>query len=279
MWPFRKREPDRKPWEQVLRGCDLLRARDEIADFFAMINSEGKAKGGQYVFKVELVEAWKRFCADPCRDAAVALLEVDPTWARVFEACQREGDRYRGYSGDPSLEPLKTLSLAIVTAADKSSRIITERRDGAVASTADIFVFSEFLCFFLHLTMREAFELRFQEVKMEKLRNYLGPLMSGTVVDSFFKHWPEDRKSKLRSEFFDMLNEVEVEYSMCEPLLMSKEEPLAGNTLLSKLAGRVAAAAGHPDDRETMLAALSAAVDATGEARLNELVARAGVAL
>ncbi len=279
MWPFRKREPDRKPWEQVLRGCDLLRARDEIANHFAMINSEGKAKGGRYVFKVELVEAWERFYTDPCRDAAVALLEVDPALAGFFEACQREGDRYRGYPGDPSLESLETLSLAIVTAADKSFRIITERRDGAVASTAGILVFSEFLCFFLHLTMREACELRFQEVKMEKLRNYLGPLMSGVVVDSFCKHWPEDRKSKVRSDFFDMLNEVEAEYSMCEPLLMSKQEPLAGNTLLSKLAGRIAAAAGHPDDRETMLAALPAAVDAIGEARLNELVAREGVTL
>jgi hypothetical protein len=279
MWRFRKREPDRKSWEQVLRGCDLLRARDQIADLFVMINAEGKAKGGQYSFRVELVEAWKRFYTDPCRDAAVALLEVDPTFARIFEACQREGGRYRGYPSDPLPEPLETLSLAIVVAADKSSRIITGRRDGAVASTADIFVFSEFLCFFLHLTMREAFELRFQEVKMEKLRNYLGPLMSGTAVDSFFKHWPEDRKSKLRSDFFDMLNEVEVEYSMCEPLLMSKEGPLAGNTLLSKLAGRVAAAAGHPDDRKTMLAALSAAVDAIEEAHLNELEARTGVAL
>jgi hypothetical protein len=81
MWPFRKRKRERHrgPWEEVLRDCDLLRARNHIADLFAMINSEGKARGGQYVFDIQLVEAWKHFYADPCRDTAIDLLEADPS--------------------------------------------------------------------------------------------------------------------------------------------------------------------------------------------------------
>ena len=177
------------------------------------------------------------------------------------------------------MQPLEALCSSIVSATDKCSRIVTGRRDGAVASAADVFVFYEFLYFFLHLTMREAFELRFEPAKVEKLRAYLGPPMAAVVVDSFCGHWPEDRKSKLRSDFFDDLNAAEIEYAKCEPVLMSRDAPLTGNTLLAKLARRVAELAGHPHNPETMIVALSAAVDAIGEARLNERVADAGKVL
>lgn len=190
------------------------------------------------------------------------------------------------------MEPLETLVLSIVAAADKCSRTVTGRPPaGAVASAADIFVLNEFMYFFLHLTMREAFELQFEPARLEKLGAYLAPLMAAAAVDSFCSRWPEDRKSKLRSDFCDDLNDADIAYAKCEPVLVSRDEPLTGNTLLAKLVGRVVearegAARLQPLERtlalqnpEMMMVALSAAVDAIGELRLNERVAGAGGAL
>jgi hypothetical protein len=139
--------------------------------------------------------------------------------------------------------------------------------------------------------MREACGLRFDLAMLEKLGAYLGPLVAAIAVDRFCAHWPEDRKSKLRSDFRDDLNAADFEYAKCEPVLMSKDTPLTSNTLLAKLVRRVieaaeAAARLQPLERtlalqnpETMMVALSAAIEAIGELRLNERVAGVGKVL
>src|SRR6266496_5920222 len=47
----------------------------------------------------------------------------------------------------------------------------------------EIYIFYEFIYFFMHLTIRQAFAI-LSTPQMEKLQGYLGPLISSTAIDS-----------------------------------------------------------------------------------------------
>jgi hypothetical protein len=78
----------------------------------------------------------------------------------------------------------------------------------------EIFMFYEFIYFYMHLTMRHAF-VQLTEAQTKKLQNYLGPLLSSIAIDSYFAHWPEELKHKMTGEFYEKLNEAELEYTEC----------------------------------------------------------------
>ncbi|PYJ35969.1 MAG: hypothetical protein DME88_00270 [Verrucomicrobia bacterium] len=112
-------------------------------------------------------------------------------------------------------KPLGDISLAVVRAA-------TNCRDATKpfikAPTEDkrieceILIFYEFIYFFLHMTMRQAFAV-LTESQIQALQACLGPLISSTAIDSYFAHWPQDLKGKITGEFYEKLNRAEVEYS------------------------------------------------------------------
>ena len=58
-------------------------------------------------------------------------------------------------------------------------------------------------------------------------------------MDSFFRHWPENLKTKTRNEFYGKLNDAEVEYSECRGVL-SPDDPPNRDTLIGRVAGNAA---------------------------------------
>jgi hypothetical protein len=80
--------------DAVLNKCDLTMARDEIIDFHKIVNAQGEAEGGSYVFPKAYIVAWEDFRDNPNIDSAQTLLEVAPTLLRYFEDCSPGGDLY-----------------------------------------------------------------------------------------------------------------------------------------------------------------------------------------
>ncbi len=75
------------PWDEVLGKCDLVMARDEIAEMHKLLNAEGGRAGGTYYFKNEYVAAWETFRDNPNIDTARELLEIAPPLLEYFEMC------------------------------------------------------------------------------------------------------------------------------------------------------------------------------------------------
>lgn len=177
-------------------------------------------------------------------------------------------------------KPLGAVGLAIVRASQTCSeaiRPLINGPEGKEKQEAEMYVFYEFIYFFMHLAMRSAFS-QLTEQQIEGLQGYLGPLISSTAVDSFFGHWPEDLKEKIRSGFFAKLNDAEVEYSTCKELLC-EESPLTGNSLLSRLARNIGELSGNSSDPGTFVIVISSAVDAIKATNLDSLVREAGKVL
>ncbi len=64
------------------------------------------------------------------------------------------------------------------------------------------------------MAMRAA-AAQLSEGKIEKLQQYLGPLVSSVAIDSYCAHWPDDLKKKMMAEFYDNLNNADLEYTQC----------------------------------------------------------------
>jgi hypothetical protein len=62
--------------------------------------------------------------------------------------------------------------------------------------------------------LRQAFGNLTKE-QTQKLQDFLGPLISSVAIDSYFAHWPEDLKQKMTDEFYQKLNDAELEYTEC----------------------------------------------------------------
>jgi hypothetical protein len=89
----------RKPqFDDVLNRCDLKMARDEIVNFHNIVNAQGEAEGGAYLFSKEYVAAWEAFRDSPNTENARTLLDVAPTLLQYFEGCQPGGFLYESNS-------------------------------------------------------------------------------------------------------------------------------------------------------------------------------------
>jgi hypothetical protein len=94
-------------------------------------------------------------------------------------------------------------------------------------------VFFEFLCFYVHLTMRSAFG-QLTEEQTQNLRNYLSPLVSSAAIDSCFARRPDELKGKMHGDFCNKLNDAEKEYT--EVTRFDSSEP-GGERSIQKLQG------------------------------------------
>ena len=179
-----------------------------------------------------------------------------------------------------TLQPLGNLAIAIAKASQDCAgqmKPMLDVPDGKEKKEAEVLVFYEFVYFFMHMTMRSA-SVQMTEQQIQKLQGYLGPLISSTAVDSFFAHWPEDMKKKIRDEFFDKLNDAEMEYSACKELL-SEKNPLTGDSLFSKLARNVVELCGNSMNPAVLTLVISAGADAYKGLQLDTLVKNASKAL
>lgn len=170
--------------------------------------------------------------------------------------------------------PLNRLALEIVAAAFSAQRRLADVfgfRVGGEVPIPQVLMFYEFLYFFSHVTLRTLDAHDFTEPQFRTWQTFSSPLLSSTAVDSFFLHWPEDRKAKIRSEFYEKLNDSEVEYSECRGLL-SPDDPLSANTLIGRLADNVADLWERSSDQLAKMAIASAATDAFSVMPLDRLV-------
>jgi hypothetical protein len=112
-------------------------------------------------------------------------------------------------------KPIGEIGRAIVTASTNSRNAVKDLIQAPTEKERqeqEIYIFYEFISFFMHLTMRQAFA-QLTEPQVEKLQAYLGPLMASVAIDSYFAHWPDDMKEKMMSEFYEKLNQAELEYT------------------------------------------------------------------
>src|SRR6478736_3180021 len=107
---------------------------------------------------------------------------------RLFEETKKRVDQ--------EYTPMGKVSLAITKAATNSRDVI---KSGIEASSEkarkeiEVYIFYEFLYFYMHMTMRAA-AAQLTEAQIGKLQEYLGPLISSVAIDSYFAHWPDDLK-------------------------------------------------------------------------------------
>jgi len=153
---------------------------------------------------------------------ALAVIQASPMsiFSRMFRSpAQRQFKRMLDEvdkKTDKQFRPLRNLSLEIVKAStscrDQAKSLIeasTERE----RQNAEIFAFYEFLYFFLHLTMREAFAVM-TEAEIMCLQRHLGPLIIAAAM-SPFEHWPDDLKIGMTKDFYTNLNRAELTYAEC----------------------------------------------------------------
>jgi hypothetical protein len=180
-------------------------------------------------------------------------------------------------------KPLGEVSLAIIRAAHTCSEAykpLIHVADVKENQKAEIYVFYEFIYFFMHLTMRSAFAQQLTEQQIGKMQSYLVPVISSTAVDSFFAHWHEDLKKNLRSEFITKLNNAELEYSTCKEFLSKGiKGAFTGNSLFARLARNVADLSGNSMNPVALSFIQDGAVNAFTTMNLNSLVQDAGKVL
>ena len=122
----------------------------------------------------------------------------------------------------------------------------------------------------MHLTSRSAFSILGDEGRT-KLAKELSPLIVFSIIEGFFGHWPQNFKDGIRHDFYEKLNNAELEYGSCKEFL-SKDNPFTGDALLNKLALNVAELAGRPMDQEVIVKVISVASESFAEMKLNQMM-------
>jgi hypothetical protein len=177
--------------------------------------------------------------------------------------------------------PLAQLSLAIVKAADACSKALKSsvaEQDQPKKQEREIYLFYEFIYFFMHLTMRSAFA-HLSEPQIMKLQKFLAPVIAGAAIDSFFLDCPVDLKRKMRSEFYQNLNNAELEYATSKELIPKSFRPITGNSLIEKLARNVTQIVADNTDIAIMMAVIEVSMSVRRDTKLDQLVSAASSAL
>jgi hypothetical protein len=163
-------------------------------------------------------------------------------------------------TADPKMGPLYAVSLTIVTAAWETYQRLAPvlKFSNEEPKPRQAYLLYELVFFFSHVTLRSAVAGGLTDAQIKKLQGYLLPSLSTVAVKTFFGHWSEDLKNRIRSEFCDNLNAAEVDYAPCRDLL--SKEPLESDTLFGRLGLRAAAAWGEPLNPVVMVAVKTSAI-------------------
>jgi hypothetical protein len=166
---------------------------------------------------------------------------------RILAKAQKKTER--------EMRPLRNLSLAIVNASMNclsEIKILIEAPAEKERQHAEIFAFYELLYFFLHLTMREAFNLM-SEAEIKHLQEHLG------------------------HDFYKNLNRAEIEYAECSrfdsPAPPEGRSEQIAERLFNCLGDNVAAVIGHEGDSGHSLLIANIAINEWTTMSLRNLVA------
>jgi hypothetical protein len=190
---------------------------------------------------------------------------------RILAKAQKKTER--------EMRPLRNLSLAIVNASMNclsEIKILIEAPAEKERQHAEIFAFYELLYFFLHLTMREAFNLM-SEAEIKHLQEHLGHVVASAAVNSYFDHWPDDLKRGMTDDFYKNLNRAEIEYAECSrfdsPAPPEGRSEQIAERLFNCLGDNVAAVIGHEGDSGHSLLIANIAINEWTTMSLRNLVA------
>lgn len=128
---------------------------------------------------------------------------------RIFADAKKRVDQVYG--------PMGKVGIAVMRAATNSRDVIKGEilaPTEAKRKEVEVYVFWEFLYFYMHMAMRAA-AAQLTKERIEKLQGYLGPLVSSVAIDSYCAHWPDELKKKMTAEFYENLNNAELEYTQC----------------------------------------------------------------
>lgn len=109
----------------------------------------------------------------------------------------------------------------------------------------------EFLFFFVHLVMRNAFHT-LGDKKRNKLQEVMGPILSDATTEAWMEDWPDDLKRKIKDEFFVNLDRAESEYARYKGLSPAPYESPKG-TLLWELGKNIASLSGYKNNPEVVM--------------------------
>lgn len=122
-----------------------------------------------------------------------------------------------------------------------------------------VLVVFEFLYFSLHLSNRFAFG-NLTEPQIDILHEKLGERIVPAVIESLFGHWPENLKEGIRSEFYEKLNDSELEYGSCKKIIPEPGKPMDPETVVTKFCWNICELTGNPKDPSTYILVQAIAV-------------------
>ena len=134
---------------------------------------------------------------------------------------QDSGEQAAGFPGraqqgaESEYRPFRDIGLCIVHASSNCHDALKpwiKTPDEIKRQQTEFQLFDEFLFFFTHMVARRVSRNVGDEL-MSKLVGYLGGAITSVAIESYFSNWPVDHKEKMASEFVDLLNEAERQYT------------------------------------------------------------------
>ena len=168
---------------------------------------------------------------------------------------------------------LRQIGKAVTVAADDCYRKTLPSirfAEGKDKQSASIRIYYEYLYFFRHLVLKNAFNcLSLMQVKV--LHEYMAGLVIPDAVDVFLKQWPDELRAGMRAEFFKNLNDVEADYGNSKELF-AKNDPCASDALTSKIGRNITEFAGFPNHSTTIRTVITVITDVYKAMKLEQLV-------
>lgn len=148
-------------------------------------------------------------------------------------------------------------------------------KDSKEARISWVHVQYEFLFFFTHLVMRNAFSKLGNE-KLVKLQKLLGSRLANSTTEAWFKEWPKDMQVGIKHDFYNNLNAAELDYSQCKGGLLIKEPPFSEDGLFNRLANNVARLSGNEGNPILTLRCQIVGLNIFNNINLDYLIERVG---
>jgi hypothetical protein len=138
-------------------------------------------------------------------------------------------------------------------------------------------VYNEFLFFYLHFFNRTALS-EIGEAKTVELQNLIGPVVVDAVVETFYREWSHDLICGLKSEYYNNINNAEMEYSQCN-CIIDENNPFSHKSLLIQLSRRVTHLCSTPTDKKLIWLVIETSFNAIKTMQLHKLTAETKVYL
>jgi hypothetical protein len=178
---------------------------------------------------------------------------------------------------EAAYSPCKKILEEIVKASYDCANLLKENlaiEDDQEKQLSHSKTFYEFLYFYTHITLRWSSSIM-EEGQFRKMHAFIGPVIVDTATDTFFAHWPADKKAEIKAGIYEDLNETNIKYSSATELGGQLQE----GSIIDIFVKRVADVNGRPMDKAIMSRVYCMAITTLDEMKLNDLVADAAKVL